>query len=101
MLVRCQWSDQGWGNQKGMLSVVRANGRAPGDYRAWGNYVVCGQEPAPHEMSPLTLRFRPDAPGPGGAQVPYRIWARAGGGGGHYLTVRELEVIMLLCTVAE
>ena len=42
------WNDQGWGGQKGMLSVVRDGGEAPDDYAPWSPDVMCGKEPAPH-----------------------------------------------------
>jgi len=94
VVLKCRWHDQGWGNRKGMLSVVAPGGAAPNDYAAWSPHVLCGQEPAPHNEEPLTLRFRP----PANAREPnatYMICARAGGGGGHSLTVKALRVRIL------
>lgn len=88
VFVRCQWKDQGWGNQKGMLSVVRDGGCAPCDYGPWSSDVMCGKEPAPHKWEALTLSYRPTADG----EHTYRICARAGGGGGHSLSVKDLVV---------
>lgn len=92
VIVKCNWKDQGWGNQKGMLCIVQDGGRAPNDYSPWSPAVVCGREPAPHQLSPLRLIFSP------AAAMSYKLWARAGGGGGHSLDVRDLEVRILAYT---
>lgn len=96
VLLDCKWRDQGWGNRKGMISVVKNEGKAPNDYTKWSEDVVCGKEPAPHESTMLQLSFRP---GGGDSQQQqqqprdvYKIYARAGGGGGHALTVSDLNV---------
>ena len=88
VMLKCRWNDQGWGNQKGMLSVVKAAGKAPDDYQPWSDAVKCGKEPAPHRPEPLSLSFRPDCT----ATEQYKICARAGGGGGHSLDVSNLCV---------
>ena len=75
-----------------MLSIVAADGKAPDDYQPWSEHVMCGKEPAPHEWQSLTLRFRPQPSEAAGPRPPYMICARAGGGGGHSLTVEELCV---------
>ena len=87
VVVQCEWKDQGWGNRKGMLSVVRDGGRAPNDYAAWGSDVIVGCEPAPHNYEKLDLFFRPSTDA-----VRYQLFARAGGGGGHALTARKVQV---------
>lgn len=84
LFVKCMWRDQGWGNKKGMLSVVTAGGKAPNDYCPWGPAVKCGKEPAPHDESRLTMSFKPDD-----GERRYDVCARAGGGGGHSLHVRD------------
>ena len=87
--IKCLWRDQGWGNQKGMLSVVGApSWDAPNDYQPWSKSVRCGREPAPHKEAPLVMHFRPAPDDP----RSYNICARAGGGGGHALHVRNLVV---------
>ena len=83
------WRDQGWGNQKGMLSVVRNGGAAPGDYQPWSADVVCGRDPAPHHLTRASMSF---APRPGEA---YKLWVRVGGGGGHALTVVSVRARVL------
>lgn len=90
VFVRMEWCDQGWGNQKGMVSVVdtsKGDAGAPGDYKVWGECVVAGREPAPHQWSPLSLTFCPASVSSG----PYSLWYRVGGGGGHVIAVRECE----------
>ena len=87
VLVQCMWKDQGWGNQKGMLSVVKEGGHAPNDYTAWGSDVIVGCEPAPHTYQKLDLSFRPATDA-----VRYQLFARAGGGGGHSLSVTRVQV---------
>ena len=94
--LKCSWSDQGWGNRKGMLSVVANGGRAPDDYKPRSEKVVCHEYPAPHRPSPLCLSFRPDAEDE--TNHPYSIWVRIGGGGGHSLDVRNLCVRVLCYT---
>ena len=83
------WNDQGWGGQKGMLSVVRDGGKAPDDYAPWSPDVMCGKEPAPHVETSDYMEFRPHA-GEG-----YAIWYRVGGGGGHELIIHRIEVYRL------
>ena len=104
--VSLLWRDQGWGNRKGMVSVVDENGtagdgpdgqplpaRAPNDYKAWGPCVVAGAEPAPHQQERLRLAFRPKKGG------SYALWYRAGGGGGHRLEIQGCTVKALeFCT---
>ena len=85
--VRCQWRDQGWGNRKGMLCVVRGEGCAPNDSCKWGPDVMCGKEPAPHEWEMLFLSYSAN-----GEHDEFRLCARAGGGGGHELRVKDLVV---------
>mmetsp|Transcript_6084 Transcript_6084/g.9330 ORF Transcript_6084/g.9330 Transcript_6084/m.9330 type:complete len:186 (+) Transcript_6084:138-695(+) len=89
VVLKCFWRDQGWGNRKGMISVVTDNGAAPNDYAAWSKDVVCGKEPAPHDLEPLLLQFRPSPEG------TYKIWLRVGGGGGHQLVIEDLTVRIL------
>lgn len=89
VVLHCQWKDQGWGNVKGMLSVVEGeNGRAPDDYKPWSDVVVCGKAPAPHQWTALSLGFVPKR----AHLAHYWLWARAGGGGGHSLHVANLQV---------
>ena len=93
VLLKCRWQDQGWGNRKGMLSVVAEGGTAPNDYTRWSEKVLAGAEPAPHDQQPLALSFR----APEGAELPpCKLFARAGGGGGHSLTVSQLCVRALV-----
>ena len=94
VFVRCKWSDQGWGNRKGMLSIVADDGRAPGDSKPWGPAVLAGCEPAPHGLEHLELRVRPAAQ----EVASLVIWYRVGGGGGHSLRVSDLEVRQLRFT---
>ena len=80
------WADQGWGAQKGMLSVVRESGRAPNDYEGWSADVMCGKEPAPHESTSDSMEFCPRA------GEEYAVWYRVGGGGGHELYMDDIGV---------
>lgn len=90
ILIKGNWNDQGWGNRKGMISVVAKDGKAPDDYESWSDLVVCGKEPAPHSFESLSLSFYPVDD-----MQPYKIWLRIGGGGGHYLRVRNFSVRVL------
>lgn len=79
------WRDQGWGNRKGALCVVRGSGSAPDDWEAHGPHVLAALEPAPHTLTRGVLAF----PVPAGETLS--LWAKVGGGGGHSLTVIGLR----------
>merc|ERR1712232_892289 len=97
VLLKCRWKDQRWGNRKGMISIVANGGRAPNDYKPWSNQVLCGNEPAPHDLSPLMLKFHSTSIKKNDQeQQPYGIWIRIGGGGGHRLCIEELSVRALV-----
>jgi len=92
VILKCEWHDQGWGNRKGMLSVVQGEfGKAPRDYTPWSSDVVCGIEPAPHGNSIVYMSFCPSP-----LQSHYSIFVRVGGGGGHSLTVKNLEACQIV-----
>jgi len=93
-ILKCRWRDQGWGNKKGMISVIRAGGRAPDDDKAWRDVVV-GSAPAPRPEEELQLAFRPEADIHGNI-CTYNIWVRIGDGGGHELSVRDLRIFHLM-----
>ncbi|GMH52062.1 hypothetical protein TrST_g4216 [Triparma strigata] len=84
--IDCKWKDQGWGNRKGMLSVVKNGGNAPGDYLPSGEDVVAEKQPAPHKEELLHLDFNLDP------AAEYHMWVRIGGGGGHQLFFRSTTV---------
>mmetsp|Transcript_14086 Transcript_14086/g.41980 ORF Transcript_14086/g.41980 Transcript_14086/m.41980 type:complete len:201 (+) Transcript_14086:267-869(+) len=84
-----RWADQGYGNSKGMISIVRGDGRPPREYQAWDPCVVCGREPAPHKGAADFLEFCPIA------GETYTLWVRVGGGGGHSLYVGLLGQLTL------
>ena len=92
-VVTMTWRDQGWGNQKGMVSVVETlpsdpTEGGPGtpsdtpearrDHKPsgmpWGPCVVAGREPAPHADETLRLSF------PIKRGATYALWYRVGAG---------------------
>ncbi len=90
--IRLLWNDQGWGNRKGMISIVDdtlAPAHAPGDAEKRPSCVVAKAEPAPHDEQPLKLAFRPKN------EKSYSIWYRVGGGGGHSLTISGCHLFVL------
>lgn len=89
-----EWMDQGWGNRKGMLSVVANNGRAPSDHEAPCSDVVAYISPAPHRNERFQLSFNPDESHHIDEDdlEEYTLWTRVGGGGGHTLSVRDLSL---------
>uniref|UniRef100_A0A7S4MHY6 F-box domain-containing protein n=1 Tax=Odontella aurita TaxID=265563 RepID=A0A7S4MHY6_9STRA len=93
VIIRGWWMDQGWGEQRGMLSVVVRGGSAPPDDGQWNKDVVTGKEPAPHGLEPIALSFRPRD------GVRYELWQRAGGGGCHVLHVHGLEMRQLVFNI--
>ncbi|GMH61572.1 hypothetical protein TrLO_g9905 [Triparma laevis f. longispina] len=84
--IDASWKDQGWGNRKGMLSVVKDGGVAPGDSCPSGSDVVASKQPAPHKWEPIQLTFTCNP------ESSYRLWVRIGGGGGHALFFRSTTV---------
>ena len=110
--VRTQWKDQGWGNQKGGLFIVatpkaskldvavvpavendatveNANETLEDPFeggRVVAETAIC----APHEWGHTELTFSPVE------SEYYYIWYRVGGGGGHTLFLKDVEVVTFM-----
>lgn len=92
VFVTMKWKDQGWGNRKGMVSIVDENQHAlnnrepaaPDDFGKWPSCIIAGREPAPHTPESLQFVFTPESP-----ETSYSLWVRVGGGGGHELHVED------------
>ena len=78
------WRDQGWGNRKGKVWVLRERDRAPNDHGISSEDVRCMKGPAPHTVAHESMAFRPRA------GEEYDIWYSVGGGGGHRLYIHNL-----------
>ena len=78
------WRDQGWGNRKGKVWVLRERDRAPNDHGISSEDVRCMKGPAPHTVAHEHMAFRPRA------GEEYDIWYSVGGGGGHRLYIHNL-----------
>ena len=78
------WRDQGWGNRKGKVWVLRERDRAPNDHGISSEDVRCMKGPAPHTVAHEDMAFRPRA------GEEYAIWYSVGGGGGHRLYIYNL-----------
>ena len=78
------WRDQGWGNRKGKVWVLRERDRAPNDHGISSEDVRCMKGPAPHTLAHEYMAFRPRA------GEEYAIWYCVGGGGGHRLDIRRM-----------
>ena len=78
------WRDQGWGNRKGKVWVLRERDRAPNDHGISSEDVRCMKGPAPHTVAQESMAFRPRA------GEEYAIWYSVGGGGGHRLYIHNL-----------
>ena len=78
------WRDQGWGNRKGKVWVLRERDRAPNDHGISSEDVRCMKGPAPHAVAHEYMAFRPRA------GEEYDIWYSVGGGGGHRLYIYNL-----------
>ena len=78
------WRDQGWGNRKGKVWVLRERDRAPNDHGISSEDVRCMKGPAPHTVAHEDMAFRPRA------GEEYAIWYSVGGGGGHRLYIHNL-----------
>ena len=55
------WRDQGWGNRKGKVWVLRERDRAPNDHGISSEDVRCMKGPAPHAVAHEYMAFRPRA----------------------------------------
>jgi len=106
VIIKYRWRDQGWGNRKGTLFVVKNDGKAPNDYAAPNPKFVIAQskDVAQHEWSTALLSFRPerlevsdDHPNREPFACTYHLWERTGGGGGHSLYISDLEIRCLIC----
>ena len=85
------WSDQGWGNQKGALAITLSDeDRAANDYETPPATEITStlrqgsRAYAPHSDSPRSLSYHP-------TDSSFAIWLKAGGGGGHMLNVSGLR----------
>ena len=76
------------------MSIMRNDEDAPRDFAPW-NGVVVGKSPAPRNWDRLTLSFRPEKETAGIETPRYVLWIKEGGGGGHQLYIRNLEVKVL------
>jgi hypothetical protein len=106
MSVRAQWKDQGWGNMKGMMYIVATpktttgklgdmttvadstqdqttSNNAPFD---GGRVIAMTTASAPHDWEQVELTFSPID-----GEV-YNLWYSIGGGGGHELFLKDVEV---------
>jgi hypothetical protein len=91
------WSDQGWGNRKGMVYVVARLPQKQNDADATddqddlygGKIIAQSSESAPHEVKSSFLSFHT---WPCSESVEYYMFVSAGGGGGHVLQFREISL---------
>ena len=74
-----KWEDQGWGNRKGTLSIVKGDGRAPDDEMPVSQDMLAYIEPSPHEYEHFELIYNPFKYSP---DERYSLWLRVGGGRG-------------------
>jgi len=97
VIVTGMWKDQGWGNRKGMISIVTNNGRAPNEFEGRSKDVISYIEPSPHrwEAFQLVAPIQRSCNESGDKKEVYKVWARVGGGGGHRLLVQGLTVRLL------
>jgi hypothetical protein len=80
--IQFSYKDQGWGNRKGTVSIVKVGGRGTGDFEPKSAQEVTSTsrvygKPAEHEWEVGVLSYHP------GVDSKYEIWCKAGGGGGH------------------
>ena len=59
--ITLSWRDQGWGNRKGKVWVLRVRDRAPNDIAILSADVMCMKGPAPHTLAHEYMAFRPRA----------------------------------------
>mmetsp|Transcript_17464 Transcript_17464/g.25227 ORF Transcript_17464/g.25227 Transcript_17464/m.25227 type:complete len:279 (+) Transcript_17464:111-947(+) len=78
IVLRCEWKDQGWGDQKGQLFIKKGNDE---------NVIDLSGLLAPHLLDDFEVSFHVDA------SSSYQIWYKVGGGGHHHeLLIRNLEI---------
>jgi len=90
IILTCNWRDQGHGNRKGALFVVAVDVNDDPNtttLESIENGKIVYQSPlAPHEEENLQMPFNYSP------SKAYYLWYRIGGGGGHQLQVRNLEM---------
>jgi len=90
IILTCNWRDQGYGNRKGGLFVVEVDVNDDPNtttLESIENGKIVYQSPvAPHEEEYLQMSFNYSP------SKAYYLWFRIGGGGGHQLVVRNLEM---------
>jgi hypothetical protein len=87
VILRAKWEDQGYGNQKGQLYVMAQRDDCP--YR-----VVCESPIALHHETDFQTSFNPID------SEKYFLFRKAGGGGGHLLTVKNMTVQVIMFDLA-
>jgi len=93
--LRFHWVDQGWGNHKGTLALVREGGTLGPDYSEPTADVLALLQYAEHHLTTGELQLhhpRCDIAAP----YHFDIWLRVGGGGGHRLDIHDLEIMALV-----
>jgi hypothetical protein len=94
VVLRCQWRDQGFGNQKGALFVVAVPASDDPNEQTLEsieNGTIVYESPlAPHQQESFQFSF---AHSP---EKAYYLWYRVGGGGGHRLLVHNLSMRTLV-----
>jgi hypothetical protein len=95
------WSDQGWGNRKGMLYIVARVPQKQNDADAsndqddlyGGKIIAQSSESAPHEQKSSFLSFHL---WPCSESVEYYMFVSVGGGGGHVLKFRAISLLTVV-----
>ena len=92
--LKFTWFDQGWGNRKGVISIVEQGKRAANDY-----------EPPPEGVITSTLQelgtYAEHSEAEGqlcwkNRSNCFEIWLTPGGGGGHSLTVKNCSLTLFV-----
>mmetsp|Transcript_8559 Transcript_8559/g.10791 ORF Transcript_8559/g.10791 Transcript_8559/m.10791 type:complete len:209 (+) Transcript_8559:136-762(+) len=87
--LRVAWCDQGWGNKRGKLHVVKEGFSAPNDYKKAAEGIIATIGLAPHKVQEEVIEFVLPQECDSSS---YNLWYNCGGGGGHRLTIEEIHI---------
>jgi len=89
-ILSMKWQDQGWGNRKSRVIITAEMKGEEYDAPTWSNFegrrVIFRSSHASHTEERLKISFHPRT------DETYSLWFIVGGGGGHCIHLKEIEL---------